>query len=369
MIRPRPTLSLRRESSELYGTLVSGLAYSIVPSTIMGATIAVVGLFAYDVLNSAAILLATCFGILASAAKIALVALHRLRLRSPWTSVEESRVWELWHAVTTCAVASSVGALSAGLFARPDHALHMLGTGLVFGYCSGIATRIYLRPRLAMAAMMIAALPASVSALTYGGPADVILGIVFVVFLGGSFESVRHIYDVSAKEIELRLTMARLARTDPLTGLCNRLALDGEAARFPSDEGGLVAVHCFDIDAFKSVNDRFGHEVGDDLLRALAERLKGLLGEGDIAVRLGGDEFVVLQTGLKRAEEAQRFARRLTDRLAEPYALAQQRITLGVSHGYAVLPARDAHIQDMMRLADAASYRAKARGGGVEAVA
>ena len=358
-----------RESDETYRTLVAGLAFSILPSAIMGVTLVAIGVFAYARLGSVTILGATLMGFVASLAKISVLALHQRQLRQACPSTEETRLWELAHTLTTCLVASSVGGLSAGLFARVDSELHMLGTGLVFGYCAGVATRLYIRPRLAISAIVIAALPPSVSAVAFGGAAERLLGLILFIFLLGSFESIRHIYEVSVQEIESRIAMTRLARTDALTGLGNRLALQDLRSVVRSGREGWVAVHCFDLDGFKAINDRFGHEAGDTLLRLLAGRLKLLLGSDDLAVRLGGDEFAVVQTGLKQAEDAGLFAIRVAHHLAKPYDFAGRTITVGVSHGYAVSPAGDIRLADMMQKADAASYRAKSRGGGVEAAA
>lgn len=357
----------QQEMDETYKTLVSGLAFSLLPSAIMGATIVAVGIFAYLQVGSPAILGAALVGMAASLAKLVVLVAHQLRLRQAVPSVEEARLWELVHTVTTCLVASSVGGLSAGLFARLDAGLHVLGTALVFGYCSGVAMRLFIRPRLAIAAVVIAALPPAISTLVFGSGADRLLGLILLVFLCGSLESIRHIYDVSVQEIESRITMTRLARTDALTGLGNRLALQDLRTLPPPRDEGWMAVHCFDLDEFKSINDRFGHDTGDALLRALAGRIKRLIGEHDIAVRLGGDEFAIIQTGLGGADEAECFAMRLADHLMQPYDLTGRTVTMRVSHGYAAAPAASVRLDDMLRRADAASYRAKSRGGGVEA--
>ncbi|WP_155897281.1 GGDEF domain-containing protein [Aureimonas ureilytica] len=366
---PHGSIAIRPESSGLYTTLVAGLAFSMIPSSIMGLTILAVGLYAHAALGSLTILTATCLGGLASAAKVTLVGLHRRRLGQGAATLEEARVWELGHGATTCAMASSVGALSAGLFAQSDATLHMLATGLVFGYCSGVAARIFLRPKLAIAALLIAAFPAAVSALTFGGTPDRILGVIFLFFLGGSFESVRHLYAVSAEEIELRMKMAHLARTDALTGLSNRLAIQEAALWFPGGGEGFAAVHCFDLDDFKTVNDRWGHAAGDELLRRVADRLHAFLGERDIAIRTGGDEFVILQPRLDHPEQAEAFAMRLVEFLCEPYDLGDTPVRIGFSYGYRVDPAAWAELEPMLRAADAASYRAKQRGGGLERAA
>ncbi|ALN71698.1 MULTISPECIES: GGDEF domain-containing protein [unclassified Aureimonas] len=366
MNRQNPSAGPNAESEGLYTTLVAGLAHSLVPSTIMGLTLVTVGAFAYSILESLGVLAATCIGGLASSAKVALVALHRRRLRRPFVGLEEARIWEIAHLVTTCAVASSVGALGSGLFARSDESLHMLATGVVFGYGLGIVARIFIRPRIAMAALLIAALPTAASAFAFGATPDRILAVILLAFLGAGLESVRYLYNVSAAEIASRLQMGHLARTDALTGLANRFVLQEAAQWFDVRREGFTAVHCFDLDAFKSINDQFGHDAGDDLLREVASRLRTFLAEGDLAIRTGGDEFVVLQMALERADDADVFAGQLVEVLTQPYPLSGRSVRVGVSHGYAVSPAGAASLDALMRSADAASYRAKWRGGGLE---
>jgi GGDEF domain-containing protein len=107
-----------------------------------------------------------------------------------------------------------------------------------------------------------------------------------------------------------------LSRRDDLTGLLLRnsfmtqlqAALDGEA------EGrGLVAVLCLDLDRFKIVNDTLGHQIGDNLLRKVSDRLRSACRKGDTIARLGGDEFVILQSGVEEPREAEQLAQRLVD--------------------------------------------------------
>lgn len=163
-----------------------------------------------------------------------------------------------------------------------------------------------------------------------------------------------------AREAEARAHA--LAHRDPLTGLPNRRAL-GERLRASTAAGrpglGLLIV---DLDRFKPVNDLHGHPAGDRLLRAVADRLGGLLAPGDIAFRLGGDEFAVLAAAGEDGEAPHRLARRIVAATAEPYAIAGLVHHIGASVGVASFPADAADGETLLRRADVALYRAKEMG-------
>ncbi len=201
-----------------------------------------------------------------------------------------------------------------------------------------------------------------------GGAAHWVLAATLIIFLSASIESIRHVHRAASRQIGMRLDIATLlARSDPLTGLANRQGL-GEAFRdMIADHRHLAmtAVHCFNLDRFKPVNDRYGHPAGDRLLRLLAKRIKAVLRDGDIAARIGGDEFVVVQTAIQHADEADIFARRLTRTICAPFELGAYRVQIGVSLGYATSPPGRSGLDELMATADAALYRVKRGGGGV----
>ena len=159
--------------------------------------------------------------------------------------------------------------------------------------------------------------------------------------------------------------LAYLANHDPLTGLPNRryafyrLRLAAVAAKAGSGGIGLIAL---DIDNFKVINDTFGHEVGDALLRGVSERLRLLVGERRFLARLGGDEFMV---GLQDADPAaatEALAERIVNGFRAPLNLRGRDILVSVSVGVAHLPAHADDAADLVRAADAALFRAKALG-------
>lgn len=164
-----------------------------------------------------------------------------------------------------------------------------------------------------------------------------------------------------------RLLMA--SQTDPLTGLFNRRGMvDGLKTLSQRDQPGtIVAIFVIDLDGFKPVNDTHGHDVGDKLLVALSERLKGATRTGDLVCRLGGDEFVIATGGLRQDEDAERVGEKLLACVAQPFALGEVTCRIGLSMGYALLPAAElnaARFEEALKQADGAMYEAKRAGKG-----
>jgi diguanylate cyclase (GGDEF)-like protein len=165
---------------------------------------------------------------------------------------------------------------------------------------------------------------------------------------------------------ELKEELRHQAMHDPLTGLPNRtLFLDRtqHALHLAARNGLWPAVLYIDLDGFKPVNDTYGHEAGDALLRTFAERLQGCLRTADTAARLGGDEFAVLLHGPIDREGVTRVLRRLRDELDLPVDLGAARVTtLGASIGVSLGDA-DTDVDTLIRHADVAMYTAKRSGG------
>jgi diguanylate cyclase (GGDEF)-like protein len=157
-----------------------------------------------------------------------------------------------------------------------------------------------------------------------------------------------------------------MALHDALTNLPNRQLfqeqIENRLARLPRDR--KFAIFCLDIDRFKSVNDTLGHPVGDKLLRQVAERMSGCLGEGDTLARLGGDEFAVLQASLEQPNDANALAARLIEAAGAPFNLDGHQVTISASIGIAIAPTDAADADQLFKAADTALSRAKKDGRG-----
>ena len=165
------------------------------------------------------------------------------------------------------------------------------------------------------------------------------------------------------KQAEARIT--HMAHHDALTDLPNRVLLRQrmeEALARVRRHHGLVAVFCLDLDRFKNVNDTLGHQVGDAVLRAVADRLRSCLRDRDVVARLGGDEFAIMQTEIEQPRDADILARRIIEVLAEPLELEGQQIVIGTSVGVALAPEDGSDPDELLRRADMALYRAKTEG-------
>jgi len=159
-------------------------------------------------------------------------------------------------------------------------------------------------------------------------------------------------------------TMRALAQTDALTGLPNRRGLQQHlAAALPrATPQQLLAVYLLDLDGFKPVNDRYGHDVGDALLVAVGQRLQAQLRGGDVVARLGGDEFVVLATGLADEGAALGVGQKLLAAFDSPFDAAGQRCSVGLTAGYALAPLDGTTADELIKRADAAMYAGKQAG-------
>ncbi len=156
----------------------------------------------------------------------------------------------------------------------------------------------------------------------------------------------------------------QLARYDVLTDLPNRAFFreQMDAAVGALRQRGPFAIHFIDLDEFKGVNDTLGHPCGDELLRAVAERLRGVVRETDIVARFGGDEFVLLQYPLGHPKEAVALAERMVAILGEPFQISGQEVVVGASIGITLAPRDGSHADQLLKNADMALYRAKADG-------
>lgn len=159
--------------------------------------------------------------------------------------------------------------------------------------------------------------------------------------------------------------LARRATHDPLTGLGNRVLFEqtlAEATASSLRSGANFAVVYLDADNFKQINDRHGHDGGDAALAAMAERLRTAIRQGDQAFRLGGDEFAVVVGTLKAPEQVEGVRARIEEAMQRPFLLPSGEFAVaGLSAGIAVFPDDGKSPDQLLRRADKAMYREKAR--------
>jgi diguanylate cyclase (GGDEF)-like protein len=166
---------------------------------------------------------------------------------------------------------------------------------------------------------------------------------------------------IAARERQIQ----QLAGQDELSRLPNRrtfdLRLDQELAQIGRIKGGL-AVLLLDLDRFKAVNDTYGHNAGDELIRQVAQRLSTILRGSDTVARLGGDEFGIIQANVTGPAASAALGQRILDALTEPFVLSGVAVSIGCSIGIAHAPADGRDRGTLLRLADAALYQAKNEG-------
>jgi len=173
------------------------------------------------------------------------------------------------------------------------------------------------------------------------------------------------ITDGKAKEMH----MESIAQRDPLTGVLNRRGFEEQATHLLSEsaDDATGALLFIDLNDFKKINDQCGHEIGDQLLKIAAERLKSSFRSHDIIGRPGGDEFVVLVPDVT-GEVAEKLATRLTNALEERYLIGEETLDCAAAIGLALYPEHANTLTGLLRAADQAMYRAKARCRGVSEI-
>ena len=159
--------------------------------------------------------------------------------------------------------------------------------------------------------------------------------------------------------------LARLANVDALTGLANRYRFGRELSRLHEVDAGQAptcALLFLDLDNFKNINDSLGHAVGDQLLRCVGDRLRGMVREGTVLARLGGDEFALLLWSHTDPLAVDTLCRHILEMLSEPYQLEDVRVEVRASIGIALAPRDGSDPESLLKCADLALYAAKAGG-------
>ena len=170
---------------------------------------------------------------------------------------------------------------------------------------------------------------------------------------------------VQAQLLEKQQHLDHLAHHDQLTGLPNRLYL---AAHLPGAieeakrTGAMLAVLFLDLDRFKHINDSRGHETGDKLLKAVAQRIRATMRNEDVVIRMGGDEFIVVLKSIGNTDQVNEAAARITEALSAPVIVDGRPLVTTASIGVSLYPRDGADMGELLRHSDTAMYQAKDRG-------
>lgn len=222
------------------------------------------------------------------------------------------------------------------------------------GYAiGGMTTALMLAGRLAVT-------PLTLHAVQIGGLVEM---VTWMFVMGLRVEQLRGAAEVATQNGE---RLRQLAETDPLTGLLNRRGLQSAVVPLlvQARPDRLVALYLIDLDGFKQINDRLGHDVGDAVLRESAVRLRQPIRAADLTARTGGDEFVVLVADLPDDAAARRIGMALQQALVAPIWLRTGPCVVGATVGYALSPVDGGDLADLMRRADQAMYLGKQSGKG-----
>ena len=262
--------------------------------------------------------------------------------------------WERLYGLGAAAFGLAVGALSARAFQIGD------GPGIWMAFCVGIVSRV--SPWIVMSSSAVLLIPTVIACLMQPEPVYRMGAGMVVLFWIVLRSTSYRLTTAFTERITAQQALRRQARQDFLTGLPNRAAFV-EALRQLDQPAAIIAV---DLDGFKGVNDRFGHQAGDELLCQVGARLLDCLGESGIAARFGGDEFMLLlpvPAGSSGQDAALALTRAIVASLAHPFSLAGGVVQIGASAGIFLAEHLATETEALLDQADRALYAAKRAGG------
>lgn len=366
--------SWRQLPGPVYIELVVIVFSNLRPMIIIGTAMTCVGVL-YSVKNQDGLALAlTILGATITVFRAFVFKAFQRQVAAPQT-LDVTRTWERRYSFGSHVFAASLGLLNARAMSFADPLDAMLATGLVFGYGCGLVSRVSSRPIICFTSLLLSATPTALGFAFHIAHASdrfamatyLLQAVLIIAFVLAGVETVDSVYRTTLQQVESKHDSIILAGRDALTGLPNRNLLQArlnEEIAHLAKSGGTLACHYLDLDGFKEVNDRLGHQAGDAILQMVGQRLAAALRVGDTAARIGGDEFVVLQTGLQTGDEARAVAERIIRTISASYAYRGETLEIGASIGVALAPRDGVDAQQLMARADAALYRAKRKGRG-----
>ncbi|WP_283807647.1 GGDEF domain-containing protein [Bradyrhizobium sp. LTSPM299] len=312
-------------SDAVYLEVIGTLYGTTVPILIAGGCQAIVGAISVSETGDRLSAALAIVGVVVAVVRLfGVLAFRNETRRRPLRDRAEGVVWEWRYAVGSVATALTIGLFAGRSLFVDDAICLVMAVGIAFGFSAGIVARLSLRPVVAILDFAAVALPAVVASFMKAWDAPhIALGVMFLVFIVAGVEMVRLSYDNTLNQMSLKRKFEQLARIDPMTGLLNRSVLATDLAEILAERGSaMAAVHAIDLDHFKAANDRFGHPVGDALLRQVAARLSSLADGTDLVVRMGGDEFILVQGRRNPAARPKPWRSGFSTRSARPIGLA-----------------------------------------------
>jgi diguanylate cyclase (GGDEF)-like protein len=274
--------------------------------------------------------------------------------------------WERIYGIGAACFGASLGMLSFRALQLGDAPGAWLVFGLSMSFCVGMVSRAAIRPWVVLLTAAVLLAPTALGGLMRPEPSYRIGAVMLFLFWATLREASRHLSTAFIERLEAKHALTRLASHDFLTGLPNRIAFLA-ALRDMADHVAIVAI---DLDGFKPVNDRHGHQAGDDLLHQVAQRLNECIGSDGIASRFGGDEFMLLRqvaAGDAGRDAAMALAREAILALSTPFMVADYPVRIGASAGIHVTDSAASSAGTpaaLLARADRALYAAKRAGGG-----
>jgi len=348
-------------SDRVYVAQVLSLFSSVAASVVMAGIFMTAVAVAYEQTGALSFLTVGVVGCILNIWRIAACVLLRKLAKVPTLGRAEAARFEALFAVPYVSFAVLMGLFGYLAFRNSNTELHMLMICVAVGYCAGVASNCGLRPPLALSSILLAIWPIIYVSLLKHDHIYTALAVVAAALIVGAARSIMVRFEESRTEIAARISSVGLARRDILTSLPNRLALNeffiGRAALSGPDTS--IAVHYLDLDGFKPVNDKHGHAVGDQLLIAVADRLREVIRKTDMVARLGGDEFAIVQFGLRDDDEAHALSWRVREMFQRPFSLGASVFSITSSIGTIVTADRASALDDLLQLADEKLYCVK----------
>lgn len=357
---PRPA----SVSDAVYFELMRTLHRTLVPVMLSGSAQAIAGVLIIqrtgDVVVTGAL---SGLGVLIAMIRgFGVLSFRRRIQKQPFDGAEVRRRGRR-YITFSFAAAFVVGLLIARSLVLEDPLCIIATVGIGFGFGNGVIARLSLMPVAAGLNLALIALPAMAVCLWRMDSPHLLLALMIGIYFVDNFEMVRRTFNSTLNHILLKQKFEQASRLDPMTGLLNRSVLDTDLPRLlASEDNDKVAIYALDLDHFKEANDRFGHPVGDALLRQVAARLRAAVGASGLIIRMGGDEFVLAEPVHSR-EEVASFAQCLVDTVRAPYRIDGHDIVIGASVGIALSPDHGLSADGLLCRADLALYFAKATRG------